>query len=285
MSRRRPSDLGDWPVPFDPHTELDWGDPVVSRRLLREHLDQGHDGASRRERTVDQHVRRLRRLLPEPPARILDAACGPGLYAVRLAALGYAVDGVDVGPAVLEHARRLARRRGVSGRTTFAGADLRDIAVGGDHDAVLLIYFVLEGFPRVTQVAVLRRLRRALRPGGRLIAELRLRPEHPVGRVSSWDVVETSLLSDRPHLLLTDTMYDERRNTYVLRETAIFDNGRTAQQQTTSRLMRLDDLESLFARAGLRVRSVRDGWTRYPANALCDSVLVVAERVSETAGG
>src|SRR5258708_7764858 len=100
ISTRMPGFAGP-PRPFDPAAELDWGDPVFSRRLLREHLDQDHDSASRRIVEVDRHVARLRRLLPEAPAEVLDAACGPGLYAVRLARLGHHVTGVDVGPAVL----------------------------------------------------------------------------------------------------------------------------------------------------------------------------------------
>ncbi|MDQ6846332.1 MAG: SAM-dependent methyltransferase, partial [Candidatus Dormibacteraeota bacterium] len=93
---RRPSRLDAWPRAFDPAVELDWGDPVTSRRLLREHLDQTHDGASRRLRLIDEHVRRLLRLLPEPPAEVLDAACGPGLYAARLARAGHRVTALDV---------------------------------------------------------------------------------------------------------------------------------------------------------------------------------------------
>src|SRR5450759_3333074 len=124
---RRPSRLDAWPCPFDPAVELDWGDPVVSRRLLREHLDQTHDGASRRLRTVDDHVRRLQRLLPPASAHVLDAACGPGLYSVRLAAAGHRVTALDVGPAVVEHARVLARRHHVADRVTARIADLRTL--------------------------------------------------------------------------------------------------------------------------------------------------------------
>ena len=107
-------DFPSWPRPFDPDAELDWSDPAFSRRLLAEHLDQSHDGASRRLPLVERHVRRLVQLLPGPPARVLDAGCGPGLYAIRLARLGYRVDGIDVGPAVIRHARRAARAAGVS---------------------------------------------------------------------------------------------------------------------------------------------------------------------------
>jgi SAM-dependent methyltransferase len=274
---RRPSRLDAWPRAFDPTAELDWGDPVVSRRLLREHLDQSHDGASRRLRTVDAHVRRLQRLLP-PRAHVLDAACGPGLYGVRLAAAGHRVTALDVGPAVVEHARSLARRHHVSDRMTARIANLRTFASSDRYDAAILIYHVLEGFPRRQQPGVLRKLGVVLHDNAPLIVEMRLRPDQPDGRISSWDVVSGSLLSDRRHLLLVETVHDRARNTYLLRETAVFDDGSTAVQQTSSALTRLHAIPQLFARAGLRVDAVYDGWSRYRANALSDSALVVARR-------
>lgn len=258
--------------------ELDWGDPTFSRRLLLEHLDQSHDGASRRERVVDEQVRRLRRLLPAPPARLLDAACGPGLYAVRLARLGYTVEGVDVGPAVVAHARKVARVEGVADRCAFRTGDLRTLTVDEPCDAVLLIYYVLENLPRRAQTTALRRLAAALKPGGVLVAELRIRPDQPPGRLTAWDVVDRSLLADRRHLLLTETVYDDRRNTYVLRETAVFDDGSVAVQQTTGSFTPLAGIAPLFARAGLRVTAIYDGWSRYRATELSNAVLVVATR-------
>jgi SAM-dependent methyltransferase len=275
---RRPSRLEAWPRAFDPAVELDWGDPVVSRRLLREHLDQAHDGASRRLRTVDEHVRRLRRLLPHPEAHVLDAASGPGLYSVRLAAAGHRVTALDVGPAAVAHARSLARRHHVADRVTARIADLRALSGTDQYDAAILIYHVLEGFPRRQQAGVLRRLCAALRDDAPLIVEMRLRPDQPDGRISSWDVVNGSLLSDRRHLLLVETVHNRAANTYLLRETAVFDDGSTAVQQTSSALTRLHAIPSLFARAGLRVDAVYDGWSRFRANALSDSVLVVARR-------
>lgn len=281
MRRRRPSQLEAWPEPFDSAVELDWGDPVISRRLLREHLDQTHDGASRRIRLIDRHVRRLLTLLPPPPARLLDAACGPGLYAVRLGAAGHHVVATDIGPAVVRHAARLAAEAGVGDRVICDRADLRDPlspAFIGHFDGAVLIYHVLEGFPRGTQARVLRNLACSLRPRGRLIVEMRLRPEHPGGRVSSWDVVPCSLLGDSRHLLLVETVHDGRRNTHVLRETAVFDDGSVAAQQTSSAFTRLEAIPDLFDRAGLAVDRVHDGWSRERASLLSDTCLVIAHR-------
>jgi SAM-dependent methyltransferase len=274
----RPSRLDAWPRAFERGVELDWGDPVVSRRLLREHLDQSHDGASRRVRVIDEHVRRLLRLLPRAPADVLDAACGPGLYAVRLARAGHHVTALDIGPAVVAHARRLSREQGVAKLVTTRVGDLRELADHDRFDAAILVYHVLEAFPRREQVAVLGRLATALRDDAPLIVEMRLRPDQADGRISSWDVVEGSLLSDRRHLLLVETLHDHASNTYVLRETAVFDDGTTAVQQTSSALTRFEAIVALFARAGLLVDSVYDGWSRFHGSALSESVLVIARR-------
>jgi len=272
-----PSAIPPLPSPFDPTAELDWGAAVYGRRLLREHLDQSHDSASRRTKVITTHVRRLRRLLPEPPARVLDAGCGPGFYALRVAALGHDVVGVDVDRAALRHARALARERRAGGRLAFRTADLRELDLGAARfDAALLIYYVLENFPRRQQPRVLRRLRRVLKPGGRLIAELRLRPDRPPGRSDWWDIVPDSLLSDRPHLLLGDSVYDTRRNSFVMREVAVFDDGTTAVLQTSGWLCPLASIPTLFARAGFRVDAIHDGWSSRRATPLSETVLVVA---------
>src|SRR5579884_567021 len=184
----RPSTISEWPEPFDQRYELDWGRADYGRRLLREHLDQSHDGASRRRSVVAAHLRRLRRLLPRPPAAILDAGAGPGLYAIPLSAAGFDVVALDVNPVALRHARREARVAALQGRLRLRRADLRQ-PIAGVFDAALLIYYVLEAFPRQQQATVLRNVAAALRPGGRVIVEMRLRPDQLAGRLPWWEVV------------------------------------------------------------------------------------------------
>jgi SAM-dependent methyltransferase len=275
----RPSALPPWPAPFDATTELNWGQPEFARRLLREHLDQSHDGASRRRSVIAGHVRRLKRLLPAPPARILDAGSGPGLYAVPLAALGYHVTGVDVSAEALRHARGLARNTRLPGSARFVRADLRDVQLPpAGFDAALLVYFVLEAFPRAEQPAVLTRIASALAAGGIVVAEMRLRPPQPPGRLDWWDVVPNSLLSDRRHVLLGDSVYDPRRHTYVLRDVAVFDDGTLSVRQTSGWLCPFGSIPRLFKRAGFSTVTLYDGWGGSPGSALSESLLVVARR-------
>ncbi|MGH9304009.1 MAG: class I SAM-dependent methyltransferase [Acidimicrobiales bacterium] len=53
----------------------------------------------------------LRRLLPEPPARVLDVGAGTGFISLILAAQGYAVTALDLSPKMLDELRKKAVER------------------------------------------------------------------------------------------------------------------------------------------------------------------------------
>jgi len=64
----------------------------------------------------------------EPPARILDAACGIGTQSLALAQLGYRVTGSDLSSGAVARARTEATERDLS--IDFSVADMRSVA---DH--------------------------------------------------------------------------------------------------------------------------------------------------------
>lgn len=103
--------------------------------------------------------------------RVLDAACGPGLYAAELIRRGAEVVGFDQSPRMVE----IARERASEG--DFRVHDLTDPLSWLPDDSVDLVLFALAIEYVDDRVAALRELRRVLRPGGALVFS-RL---HPTG--------------------------------------------------------------------------------------------------------
>lgn len=96
-----------------------------------------------------------------PGSRVLDVGSGTGRpTAATLAALGHDVLGIDVSPVMVDLATRQVPD------ATFRQADIREVALeDGTFDAVC-VYFSLLQMSRAAQEALVRRLARALRPGG-----------------------------------------------------------------------------------------------------------------------
>lgn len=104
------------------------------------------------------------------PLRVLDIAAGHGLFGIEVAKLNPEahVTAVDWA-AVLEVAHGNARKAGVEERYQLLPGSAFDVEYGGPYDIVLLTNF-LHHFDPPTCVGLLRKVRAALKPGGRAAA-------------------------------------------------------------------------------------------------------------------
>jgi ubiquinone/menaquinone biosynthesis C-methylase UbiE len=111
----------------------------------------------------------LDRLLPAPPARILDVGGGPGTYAAPLARRGYQVHLVD--PVRLHVEQAGQADSDPAAAFTAAVGDARELSEPDEsQDVVLLfgpLYHLTEAADRQRALA---EAQRVLRPGGRLVA-------------------------------------------------------------------------------------------------------------------
>ena len=141
----------DPPVPWSDGGKIPWSDPAFSARMLREHLLQVHDRASRRFETVDRHVQWIHQsLLGAGPGRVLDRGCGPGLYTSRLASRGHRCVGIDYSPASIEYARSQAEGEGLD-----CEYRLQDLLAGGYRDSEYETLLRAAGFEHIERVGSL----------------------------------------------------------------------------------------------------------------------------------
>jgi SAM-dependent methyltransferase len=125
---------------------------------------------------------RLAQIRPGSPARILEAGCGTGQYAIALSLLGFHVEAFDYNEEALAIARRLAQKVMASGydlSLRFYQDDLlAPRSTAGSYDLVfnqaVLEYFV----DKAERTKALAEMVRLARPGGR-VAVILQHTQHP----------------------------------------------------------------------------------------------------------
>lgn len=205
---------------------------------------------------ADQFFLEVANERPHSHSRILDLGCGTGRITLKLAETGHTVTGLDPALASLEVARQkpgAERVTWIHGLSSDAAANAFDLALMTNHVAQLLI-------DDLEWRAALNNLRRALKPGGRLVFDSRdpaargweaWVPEDqdevilPGGRkVLNWtEVVDITgdLVTFVQHYIFSDTP-----EPYLSRSTLRFRSEATIQQTLSD--------------AGLEIEAIYGGW-------------------------
>jgi SAM-dependent methyltransferase len=152
--------------------------------------------------------------VPAAPVTVLDAGCGTGRVAIRLADLGYRVVGVDVDTSMLAEARwarpdlpwltaDLAALPGPGRLFELAGFEPAPLA---GFDLVVAAGNVIPLLAPGTLAATVQRLAAVLAPGGLLVAGFGLDPAHlptgcPVTSAADYlaACAEAGLIEERRH--------------------------------------------------------------------------------------
>ena len=238
------------PEPYSEGEKIPWDDPEFSARMLKYHLSQDHDAASRRFNIIDKHVTFMDELAGGP-TRMLDLGCGPGFYTSKFTSLGYRCRGMDFGPASLEYARKQVLEAGQD--IDYVLGDIRAAEYGEGYGLVTLVYGEFNVFKRDEILDILRKAHASLEDGGLLIAE-----PHTFEAIksfgeesSSWYSGEGMLFSDKPHLVLTEHFWYPEQAVSVNRHIVIdAETGEASIHADALVAYTNEEYEALFREAG-----------------------------------
>ncbi len=249
------------PEPWVDGGNFPWQEPDFSRRMLAEHLEQGHGAASRNKEEIAWQIPRIWQWLALAPGQhLLDLTCGPGLYVVPLAQRGLNVVGVDISPANVAYAHRIAAAAHVPIR--FIQADARHLCLAMGFDAAMILYGQFAVLPLVEAGALLRRLAALVRPSGLLLLEL-LSPDH-IDRTphsSWWYSDEGGLWGEFPFLHFGERSWDAEMEIAAERFFVInLETGSMREYRLSDQMYTPERLGSLAEKNGWQVISCYPAW-------------------------
>ena len=236
-------------------------------------------------------VRGLRRLLARegvpPRGRLLDIACGIGRHVVPLASAGYEVVGSDFSPAYVARAREYAARRGLGeDRLRCIVSDYRKIdrtltlARERPFDVAFALFTSLGHYGEAGDLAVLRAVRKVVRPGGLFVLEMGSRDwvvAHfkPKGKLLAGPDSSLEIREERTFDWATSTISSK----WTFFRRAGGRRRRLLEEVITVRMYSLHELRSLFERAGWQfVRAYGDLVTLEPVSFRSHRLVVVGRR-------
>lgn len=182
---------------------LFWCDPDMAPQLLEAHLDADNPMASRPPRFVDASTKWIASIAPaDRYPRVCDLGCGPGLYAERLAKMGYRVTGIDVSTTAIEHARASAAREGLE--IDYVVSDYTSLQSGYSADLALMAYCDYGALSSGSRRALMGNVKKLLRPGGIFVLDVFSDRHYAAAReIRSWDAASSGgLWSPEPYVCL-----------------------------------------------------------------------------------
>lgn len=247
------------PEPWTEGDKIPWDDPGFSRRMLKEHLSQSHDAASRRLVTIEKQVRWIHeQVLEGKPGHVLDLGCGPGLYTHRLSQLGHTCTGIDFGPASIEFARNRAQEE--KSLCTYQLEDIRTAAFGIGYDLVMFLYGEFNVFRPEQARAIIEKAHKALNKGGKILLEVHtFQAVEQIGKEApSWYSADQGIFSGDPYLCLEECFWNAEKAAATNRYFVIDPQDGSVQRYASSTLAYTNEqYQALLESAGfLRVRSL-----------------------------
>ena len=212
---------------------------------------------------------------------LLDLACGTGRMALRLAALGYQVTGVDITPEMIAWARQKAAQQAVS--IDLVVADARTFHLQKQFSFVYMLENAFQFFlTREDQEALFARVREHLLPEGCFLFETRnpsprnlLEVRHPGG--------DTYEIPDGGHLVVIEQQhYDPiTQIQHYTRHLTFYRPGSGPREKTLRVALRYvfpQEMEALLFYNGFQVRACYGSWQQEPLTATSPAMIYVCQK-------
>lgn len=192
-----------------------WDDMYISKNILKAHLDQNLDSATRKIDFVKKSVDWISTVLP--PANyplLLDLGCGPGIYTERFYHKGYDVSGIDLSSRSITYAKRSACNNRL--QIKYFQGDYTKINFCSHYNLITMIYCDFGVLPDTDRRELLIKIYDSLLPEGVFLFDVFTPLKYTgIEEVRDWEVVEEGFWSKEQSLSLHSFYRYDKDNTFL----------------------------------------------------------------------
>jgi SAM-dependent methyltransferase len=268
------------PEPFEFYTAIDlWTDEHTSEQMLKFHLNEDIDVASRNAAFIDRSVEWMASYFGiGAGTKIADFGCGPGLYAERLARLKSDVVGIDFSKRSIEYAKGIATKEGLS--IQYINQDYLEFETDDRFDLVMMIMCDFCVLSPVQRKVMLRKFHTLLEGGGAVILDVY--SLNAFEQREETAVYETNLLdgfwsADKYYGFQNTFKYE--REKVVLDKYTIIEADRTRTIYNWFQYFSPDTLEREFVERGFTIEKIFSDVAGTPFDSKGNEFAVVARRL------
>jgi SAM-dependent methyltransferase len=206
----------------------------------------------------------------EPPAKILDIACGNGRHSIELARLGYAMTGLDISEESISEALEVSGRAGVD--VEWIRGDMRRLSHENAYDGAFSFGNSFGYLEHDETMKFLAALGRALRPKARFILQTGAVAECllPRFREREWYQIQDILFAEENRYRIEESRV-ETDYTFVR-------GGRVEVRPGVQCIYTTAEIGRMLRQVGLKVLEIFSSLRREPATLGCDQLFFVAEK-------
>lgn len=218
------------------------------------------------------------RSLGEP---VLDLACGTGRVALRLAARGYQVTGVDIVPEMIAKARQKAAEHTLS--VEWVVADARMFQLQRRFPFIFMVCNAFQFFPeREDHEGLFARVREHLTPEGCFLFETRNPTPRNLLKLRHPEPQHYTTADGRRLVITEEHSYDPMTQIqhYTRKLTFSYPEGQQEVKmlRTALRYVYPQEMEALLFYNGLQIRAAYGSWQQEALTATSPSMIYVCQR-------
>jgi len=267
------------PPLFEPGESKFWDDPHISKSMLEAHLDQTHEGASRKTAEIEKTVSHLTSSgFLKTGDRVLDLGCGPGLYSSRLCRKGMRVTGIDISRSSIDYARTQAEKEQLD--IDYVCTDFFDIEYKENFDVVLQVYGEICTFSEEKRDMLLNLIRRALKDGGIFIFDVSTRAlRMREGLKNRWYASEGGFWRPGKHLVLEEGFDYPENDTWLNQYIIADEDGAVKTYRLWLHDYSLETISLVLEKSGFKVEQVWNSLSGEPYRKGGDWIAIAARKV------